>query len=333
VGRVKRAETLIVAAGGVKAARARAASHFDSPAGRPDTPRMPDGKLDREFLKAALALTTRSEVDRLLLVSDHPLSTNEIRGRPIKKKLVYAVTSEGLAHQLKARKFNAVVIPPYDYTRVEKIKVAVVAAQSGGLLRDGDTVLACCGPGDDKVADTMIKVTIGGEDPEEKLRVDTLGLPPEFSSQVVEGLIHTAMEVGAEGYEGHAIGTIIVVGDSTKVMEMSRQLILNPFQGMSEADRNSLDPPIREAIKTFSALDGAFIIREDGVVLAAGRYLLSMRREVHLPMGLGARHSAAASMTGDTKAIAITVSQTTGTVRVFRVGEIVLELRQKVRRV
>lgn len=294
---------------------------------------MPDGKFDREFLRAALALTTRSEVDRLLLVSDAPLSPNEIRGRPIKKKLVYAVTSEGLAHQLKAKKYNAVAIPPYDYTRIEKIKVAVVAAQSAGLLRDGDTVLACCGPGDDRIADTMVKVTIGSEDPEEKIRVDTLGLPPEFSSQVIEGLIHTAMEIGAEGYEGHAIGTILVVGESTKVMEKSRQLILNPFQGMSEADRNSLDPPIREAIKTFAALDGAFVIREDGVVLAAGRYLLSMSRDVKLPMGLGARHSAAASMTSETKAVAITVSQTTGTVRVFREGEIVLELRQRIRRV
>ena len=294
---------------------------------------MPESKFDREFLRAALALTTRSEVDRLLLVTDQPLSPSEIRGRPIKKKLVYAVTSEGLVHQLKSKKYNAVAIPPYDYTRVEKIKVAIVAAQSAGLLRDGDTVLACCGPGDDKVADTMIKVTMGSEDPEEKIRVDTLGLPPDFSSQVIEGLLHTAMEIGAEGYEGHAIGSIIVVGESTKVMEKSRQLILNPFQGMSEADRNSLDPPIREAIKTFAALDGAFIIREDGVVLAAGRYLLSMSRDVKLPMGLGARHSAAASMTRETGAVAITVSQTTGTVRVFREGEIVLELRQRIRRV
>jgi diadenylate cyclase len=294
---------------------------------------MSEGKLDREFLRAALALAARSEVDRLLLVSDSPLSPNEIRGRPLKKKLVYAVTGDGLAHQLKSKKYLAVVIPPYDYTRVEKIKVAVVAAQSAGLLRDGDTVLACCGPGDDRVADTMIKLVIGSEDPEEKIRVDTLGLPPEFSSQVVEGLIHTAMEIGAEGYEGHPIGTIIVVGESTNVMEKSRQLNLNPFQGISEAERNSLDPAIREAIKTFAALDGAFVIREDGVVLAAGRYLLSMSRDVKLPMGLGARHSAAASMTSETGAVAITVSQTTGAVRVFRQGEIVLELRQRIRRV
>jgi diadenylate cyclase len=294
---------------------------------------MSEGKLDREFLRAALALTSRGEVDRLLFVSDHALSPNEIRGRPIKKKLVYAVTSEGLAHQLQAKKYTAVVIPPYDYSRMEKIKVAVVAAQSAGLLRDGDTVLALSGPGQDRVVDTIVRVEIGSEDPEEKIRVDQLGLPPEFSSQVIEALIHTAMEIGAEGYEGRPVGTIIVVGDSTAVMEQSRQLTLNPFQGISEAERNALDPPIREAVKTFAALDGAFIAREDGVVLAAGRYLLSMSRDVKLPMGLGARHSAAASMTAESKAVAITVSQTTGTVRVFREGEIVLELRQKVRRV
>ena len=294
---------------------------------------MPEGKFDREFLRGALALTGRSDVDRLLLVSDHPLSPAELRGRPIKKKLVYAVTAEGLANQLKAKKYLAVLIPPYDYTRIEKIKVAVVAAQAASLVRNGDTILALTGPGNDRVMDTLVKVDIGSEDPEEKLRVDTLGLPSEFSTQVVESLIHTAMEIGAEGYEGHAVGTIIVVGDSTSVMERSRQLTLNPFQGISEAERNALDPPIGDAIKTFSALDGAFIIREDGVVLSAGRYLLTMSREVKLPMGLGARHSAAASISAESKCIAITVSQTTGTVRVFKEGEIVLELRQKLRRV
>ncbi len=294
---------------------------------------MPEGKFDREFLRGALVLTGRSDVDRLLLVSDHPLSPAEVRGRPIKKKLVYAVTSADIANQLKSKKYLAVVIPPYDYTRIEKIKVAVVAAQSAGLVRDGDTVLALTGPGQDRVVDTLVKVDIGSEDPEEKLRVDTLGLPPEFSSQVVESLIHTAMEIGAEGYEGKPVGPIIVVGDSTAVMEKSRQLILNPFQGISEAERNALDPVIHDAVKTFAALDGAFVCREDGVVLAAGRYLLTMSREVKLPMGLGARHSAAASITAESKCIAITVSQTTGTVRVFREGEIALELRQKLRRV
>jgi DNA integrity scanning protein DisA with diadenylate cyclase activity len=116
-------------------------------------------------------------------------------------------------------------------------------------------------------------------------------------------------------------------------MEKSRQLTLNPFMGISEAERNILDPRIREAVKTFAVLDGAFIIREDGVVLAAGRYLQAMAKDVQLPLGLGARHSATAAITVETKALAISVSQTTGTVRVFKGGEIVLELHQTARRI
>jgi diadenylate cyclase len=293
---------------------------------------MAEAKFDREFVRAALVLSARSEVDRLLIVTDHPLLPNEIRGRPIKRKLVYAVTSEALATQLAAKKYQAVVIPPYDYSRVEKIKVALVACQSEGLVHDGDTILALAGHSAERNLDTLVRVRLGDEE-DEPIRVDSLNLGPEFSSQVVEALIHVAMEIGQEGYEGHPTGTILVVGDATAVMEKSRQLTLNPFQGMSETDRNCLDPPIRDAIKTFAVLDGAFVIREDGVVLAAGRYLQVSAKDVQVPMGLGARHSAAAAVTSETKAVAITVSQTTGTVRVFKEGEIVLELHQTARRI
>ncbi len=293
---------------------------------------MPEGRFDREFVRAALALAARREVDRLLVVSDVPLAPTELRGRPIKRKLVYAVTQEALAQQLVARRYQAVVIPPYDYSRVEKIKVALVACQSEAMVRDGDTILALAGHGEDRGLDTLVRVRLGDED-DEPVRVDSLDLGPEFSSQVVEALLHAAMEIGAEGYEGHPTGTILVVGDATAVMEKSRQLTLNPFAGISEAERNCLDPPIRDAIKTFAVLDGAFVIREDGVVLSAGRYLQVVSKDVKVPMGLGARHTAAAAVTRETRAVAVTVSQTTGTVRFFKEGEIVLELHQTARRI
>jgi len=291
-----------------------------------------DVRFDREFVRAALTLAARNEVDRLLIVSDQPLLPSEIRGRPIKRKLVYAVTNEALSTQLTSKKYHAVVIPPYDYSRVEKIRVALVACQSESLLREGDTVLALAGHGVDRNLDTLVRIRLGDEE-DEPVRLDSLDLPPEFSSQVVEALLHVAMEIGAEGYEGHPTGTILVVGDSTAVMEKSRQLTLNPFAGISEAERNCMDPPIRDAIKTFAVLDGAFVIREDGVVLSAGRYLQVVSKDVKVPMGLGARHTAAAAVTRETTAIALTVSQTTGKVRFFKGGEIILELHQTARRV
>jgi hypothetical protein len=292
---------------------------------------MADGRIERAFVKTALALAARPEVDRLIYVADTPLATSDLRGRPIKRKLVYAVTTESLAQQLTDRKFAAVVIPPFGYSRVEKVRVAVVACQSEGLLKEGDTVLALAGH--DRSLDTLVRIRIGADDDEDRVQVNALDLPSTHSAQVMEQVIHVALEVGAQGYEGHPVGTIFIVGASHRVMEQSRQITLNPFQGMSESERNVMDPTIREALKTFAVLDGAFVIREDGTVLAAGRYLQAGKNEARLPAGLGARHRSAAAVTATIPgAIAVTVSQTTGAVRVFKDGEIALELRQTARR-
>jgi DNA integrity scanning protein DisA with diadenylate cyclase activity len=294
---------------------------------------MPElSKFDREFLKSVLTLAAKGDVDHLLYISDHPLSSEVLRGRPIKKKLIYAVTTDKMAEELRAQKYCAVVIPSYDYARVEKVKVALVAAASENYMKEGETALCLTGHGDARIIDTLIRIKFGEQLEDQVITIDAMNLGAEFNSQVVEALVQLALSVGQEGYEGQAVGTIIVVGDSTAVMEKSRQLTLNPFQGIGEAERNVLDPKIRDAVKTFSVLDGAFVIREDGVVLAAGRYLQATSDKVKIPMGLGARHASAASMTLETKAVAIVVSQTSGAVRVFKDGEIVLELHQSARR-
>ena len=294
---------------------------------------MADTKLDKEFLKSILSLAGRPEVDRLLYVSDVALAPQDLRGRRVKKKLVYAVSEERLAVALRAQGYHCVTVPPYDYSRVEKVKVALVAAMTANVLHDGENVLCLTGRTGSRNPDTLVRLQIG-RGFEEKIAIDSVTLGTEFSSQVVEALVSLAMAIGHEGFEGHPIGTIFVLGDSTHVMEQSKQLTINPFQGMSEAERNVLDPRIREAVKNFAVLDGAFIIREDGVVLAAGRYLQvgPDREEVKLQLGLGARHAVAAAITVETKAVCITVSQSSGTVRVFKEGNAVLELQQVSRR-
>jgi DNA integrity scanning protein DisA with diadenylate cyclase activity len=141
------------------------------------------------------------------------------------------------------------------------------------------------------------------------------------------------LSVGFDGFEGDPVGTILMVGDSTAVMEKSKQLTLNPFQGYSEDDRNILDPKIRDTVRNFCLLDGAIIIREDGVLLAAGRYLRPPENlELDLPMGLGTRHAAALAITKVTQAIAFVVSKTTGAVSIYRGGGLVVDIKQPRRR-
>ena len=87
---------------------------------------------------------------------------------------------------------------------------------------------------------------------------------------------------------GGPVGALFVVGDSNTVMEKSRQLTLNPFQGYSEDEKNIMNPDVRHALHAFAVLDGAFVVREDGVVVAAGRYLnFDEEKELDAAAGAG----------------------------------------------
>ena len=77
-------------------------------------------KFDREFLRSLLTLAARDQVDHLLFVSDVPLTADDLRGRRLKHKLLYALPAERVVERLHKKGFRAVTIPPYDFSRMEK---------------------------------------------------------------------------------------------------------------------------------------------------------------------------------------------------------------------
>ena len=104
-----------------------------------------NSRFDREFLKAALQLATNVDVDHLLFIGDIPIPPADLRGRRCRKKLIYAVILEALAHDLHSKKERVLVIPAYDYSRIERVKVAMVSALSQGAFKEGDMVLCLTG--------------------------------------------------------------------------------------------------------------------------------------------------------------------------------------------
>jgi len=138
----------------------------------------------------------------------------------------------------------------------------------------------------------------------------------------VERILKLAIELAREGREGKPVGTLFVVGDTDTVMHHSRPAVLNPFEGHPEKDRNVLDESLWETAKEFAQIDGAFVVRGDGVVVAAGRYV-DTEGKVDVQPGLGGRHIAAASITRISKALAVVVSSS-GTIRVFKGGRVIM---------
>ncbi|MDD1670305.1 MAG: diadenylate cyclase [Methanomicrobiales archaeon] len=145
----------------------------------------------------------------------------------------------------------------------------------------------------------------------------------DVEPEVFEAVFSLAVEISREGREGKPVGTAFVVGDDAAVMERSRQLILNPFEGHGEDERTITNPGIKENVKGFALLDGVFVISGDGIIESAGRYLTIDTSTVQIPMGLGTRHGSVAGITRATSSIGIVVSQSGGRISVFRAGEMV----------
>ena len=284
-----------------------------------------------EIIKAAVALATKSSVDHLLYVGDLPLPEEAFRGKPrARKKLVQAVVGISQREVIEASGIPVLPLPDYDLGRPEKLKIALVSGIARGLYKDGDVVVGLLSRKPAALPDSILVVTVGQEEEDGSFGF----LQAEgVSAGVMDALLELAVSIGVEGWEGRPVGALFVIGDSNIVMEKSRQLTLNPFQGYSEDEKNIMNPDVRHALHAFAVLDGAFIVREDGVVVAAGRYLnFDEEKELDVPLGLGARHMAAAGISRDTEAIAIVVSQTSGSVRVFRRGKAALELAPRMRR-
>jgi DNA integrity scanning protein DisA with diadenylate cyclase activity len=159
---------------------------------------------------------------------------------------------------------------------------------------------------------------------------DFLKLTDAIQPKVLEIAIAIACKIGRAARRGKRLGAIFMLGDSVRVLKDSKQLIPNPFQGHDEASRRLTNPDIHDAIVELAKLDGAFVIRGDGLIQTAGTFLTSPKIKIVLPAGLGARHVAAAAVTKRTTSTAVVVSATDGNVRVFSGGAKVLHIDPEV---
>jgi diadenylate cyclase len=225
-----------------------------------------------------------------------------------------------------ARRVHLLETPEFNLTRVDQIKMATVLAFSQRLLGEGQTFVALSGLFDHPV-DTLMIMRVG----EEYEMFQTVAQPrlTEHVKRVVfERVFTIALELATEGREGRPVGALFVIGNHRELAKYTEQNIMNPFRGYAERERNILDGRMRNSVKEFAAIDGAFIIKGNGVIVSAGTTLRPDLPGEELPQGLGARHAAAAAITASTRSLAITVSQSTSAVRLWRRGKMITEIEQ-----
>ena len=219
-----------------------------------------------------------------------------------------------------------ITVPAFDLTRMGQIKMATILAFSQQVLKPGDVFVFVTGVSRRKL-DTMVTMRVG----EEYELFQSVGQPKlteHIRRAVFEKVLTLLLELAHEGREGKPVGALFSVGDYREVQKYCVEGRINPFRGYTEKERNILDDSIRDTVKELAKLDGAFVLKGNGVIMSAGTMLQPAVSVEKPSLGLGARHAAAAAISASTKCLALSLSESTGAVRIWRRGQMITEIER-----
>lgn len=286
-----------------------------------------DVSLSLALLGHALSLARQTRAKSILVHYDGLRAPGFLKALETDIDLILVTQGKVPIPAWVSRRYRTLVTPFSGFSRSSQRSLALLLVLSQGLVQPEDRVISVFGlPGADTL-DTLAVIDVAREIPSHALSPSSPVLG-DIRPEVMMRVIQLATDISREGREGRPVGTAFIVGDHDRVQTMTSQLVMNPFLGYPDEQKNILDPSLDETVKEFSTIDGAFVLRGDGVILSAGTYLRPDRSSPKLQPGLGTRHAAAAGMTHQTNAIGVVVSQSTGRVTLFKAGALMMELEK-----
>ena len=279
----------------------------------------------QHLLEVGGRLFESTGADALLLLVDQRIDWERVRTLVGDAPTLVAADEEGHLHGAADHGLKQVLLDVAGLPVHERLTQALLECVAAEMIAPEAQVVAIYSGFEAGTADSVSVLRL-----EEHLGQltsrDLRNLETKVPLETLKIVVDLAVEIGREGREGKPVGTLFVVGDTRKVMQSSHATGFDPVRGYSRAERNLADPRVREGIKEIAQLDGAFIVGPDGTVEAAARYIDASAENVSVAKGLGARHWAAAAITRRTRSVAVAVSETNGTVRLFQNGEVVLRI-------
>jgi len=281
---------------------------------------------DEDLARMVISVAEATRIDSIICITETGLLAQHLSRLAGRFRVIATTTNSETFDTLTKAGLEVIRLPLRTADKYTQIRHAISVVLQSSSASIGDLVVCAIGHDVYQEEGNLIVLT-EMEASIEKLAVsDLLKLTDGIQPRVLEAAVTVACKIGRAARRGKRIGAIFILGDSLKVLEESKQLVPNPFQGHDKANRMLTNPDIHDALVELSKLDGAFVLRGDGFIQAAGVFLTSPPTETALVAGLGARHAAAAAATMHTMATAIVVSATDGNVRAFSGGKMVLQI-------
>jgi len=298
---------------------------LDSPV---QAPRRKPRQLSSLLLSHAKKIGRELGVTAILVSIDSSEDLAILKRMRQRKAFIVATTRGRIAKEAKKIVERVLLLPTIPVRREARVRLTALMALAHGVVKRGDVVAFISG-NEEGTLDSITFLEMGRDFG--RFLAPSGDLMPGIEPAVLERVITLSTEISQEGREGKNLGCIFLVGNPQKLAPHCQQMVINPFRGYPEDERNLLDPTLAETIKEFAAIDGAFVVSGSGIVISAGTFL-KVTAEVELPGGYGTRHRVACGLTAMEKCLAVVVSQSTGEVTVFKKGEVILSLPRSVGR-
>lgn len=281
------------------------------------------------FLSLASTLYKANEADALLVMLSRPVDWGILKKKTGRLNVVLVASDPAVLEGADDDEFSKIVVDSTVSSVYDKLNQALLDGLASDLLSSGSDVVAIFNAFGQERRSSVNSVSFIRLD--ERLgrlsSRELRSLETQVPLETLKLVVDLAVEIGRDGREGKPVGTMIVVGDHRKVMEHSRSIGFDPVKGYKQAERNLHDSSVREAVKEAALMDGAFVVSSAGIVVAGCQLLeTGGTGSITLSKGLGTRHWAGAAISQRTKAIAVVVSESNGSVRIFQNGEVMLRI-------
>ena len=277
------------------------------------------------LLKSARRLARDQEAAAIVMLTETPFDFRAMQKTLQRQRLIVTSDRDDVVEAATQDGIDIVKLLHEPQTRQIQLTQSLLEAIADELLQSGDKIIALYA-GFERITIDSLSVINLSEHLARLSSRDLQRLETQVPLETLRLVVDLAVEIGREGREGKKVGCLLVVGNHRKVLTMSHEQVHDPFRGYGLKERSLRNPRVRESIKELAQIDGAFIFSADGHVYAAGRILDAPQEGLLLSKGLGSRHWAAAAISKATDAIAVAVSESTGTVRVFQNGTVRLRI-------
>ena len=189
--------------------------------------------INKTMIEHAIKIAHEIKADSLLVCVDVISDITDLL-EEIKKNMdfiIIARENENISEETK-KHAKILYIPNVNLTRVGRIKIAIAKGIVLGFFKRDDNVVCLSGVPRFGYADSIFVIDVGKEF--EILTSDFINdVIENVRPEVFNAALNIACELAAQGRESRKVGTIFVLGDDEKVMQLSRQMIINPLSGYS----------------------------------------------------------------------------------------------------